>query len=136
LNPVLCVFINAQQYGGIFLAGVIGAFGCQNVVLRIVAFALWATGAIWGFIIALEHVDMQSTTMSFLFSCEFVPNFPTWAPLHQWLPALFEATGDCGDIMWQFLGFSMPQVMLVIFGVYSTVCAIVLSARLLKEKMF
>jgi disulfide bond formation protein DsbB len=64
-----------------------------------------------------------------------VPNFPTWAPLHEWLPALFEASGDCGDIKWQFLGFTMPQVMLAIFGVYSAVFAIVLLARLLKEKM-
>ncbi len=135
LEPcIMCIYQRTAVWG-IFLAGVIGAFGCQHLVMRIVAYGLWATGAIWGFIIALEHVDMQSSTMSFLFSCEIVPNFPSWAPLHQWLPALFEASGDCGDIKWDFLGFSMPQVMLVIFAAYSTAFTIVLLTRLLKEKM-
>ena len=136
LSPALCVFINAPLFGAYFLAGVIGALGCQFVLARIAAYGLWATGAIWGLLIALEHVDMQSSTMSFLFSCEFIPNFPSWAPLHEWLPALFEATGDCGDIKWQFMGFTMPQVMVAIFAGYSLAFTIVLLARLLKRKMF
>jgi protein dithiol:quinone oxidoreductase len=135
LEPCIMCIYQRTAIWGIFLAGVIGALGCHLVVLRIAAYALWATGAIWGFIIALEHVEMQTSTMSFLFSCEFIPNFPTWAPLHQWLPALFEATGDCGDIKWQFLGFSMPQVMLVIFAGYNIAFTTVLLARLQKHKM-
>lgn len=136
LEPCIMCIYQRTAIWGIFLAGVIGALGCQFVLARIAAYGLWATGAIWGLLIALEHVEMQSTTMSFLFSCEFIPNFPSWAPLHEWLPALFEATGDCGDIKWQFMGFTMPQVMVAIFAGYSLAFTIVLLARLLKEKMF
>ena len=134
LEPcIMCIYQRTAVWG-IFLAGVVGALGCQFLVVRLVAYALWATGAIWGLMLALEHVEMQSTTMSFLFSCEYIPNFPSWAPLHQWLPALFEATGDCGDIKWQFLGFTMPQVMVLIFGFYSAVLAIALLVRLQKQR--
>ena len=131
----MCIYQRTAIWG-VFFAGVIGALGSQFVLARIAAYGLWATGAIWGLLIALEHVEMQSTTMSFLFSCEFIPTFPSWAPLHEWLPALFEATGDCGDIKWQFMGFTMPQVMVAIFAIYSLAFAIVLLARLMKEKMF
>ncbi len=136
LEPCIMCIYQRTAIWGIFLAGVLGALGCQFVLIRIVSFGLWATGAIWGLLIALEHVEMQSTTMSFLFSCEFIPNFPSWAPLHEWLPVLFEATGDCGDIKWQFMGFTMPQVMVVIFAVYSVAFAVILLARLLKQRMF
>ncbi|WP_085296766.1 disulfide bond formation protein DsbB [Cognaticolwellia mytili] len=136
LEPCIMCIYQRTAIWGIFLAGVLGALGCQFVLIRIVSFGLWATGAIWGLLIALEHVEMQSTTMSFLFSCEFIPNFPSWAPLHEWLPVLFEATGDCGDIKWQFMGFTMPQVMVVIFAVYSLAFAVILLARLLKQRMF
>lgn len=132
---IMCIYQRAAVWG-IFIAGIIGTFGCQFIVLRIASMGLWATSAIWGLFIALEHVEMQSSTMSFMFSCEIVPNFPSWAPLHEWLPALFEATGDCGDILWQFLGFTMPQVMVAIFAIYSAAFAIVLFVRLFKERRF
>jgi disulfide bond formation protein DsbB len=47
---------------------------------------------------------------------------------------LFEATGDCGDIKWQFLGFTMPQVMVLIFGLYSAAFVFILLARLQKQR--
>ena len=87
-------------------------------------------GRIWGLIIALEHVEMQSASLSLFFTCDFTPNFPSWAPLHEWLPALFEATGDCGEISWQFLGYSMPQWMVVVYSVYTAMLAAVLAARI------
>jgi disulfide bond formation protein DsbB len=136
LEPcIMCIYQRVAIWA-IFIAGVIGAVGCNQVLARIAAFGLWSTGAVWGLLIALEHIEMQSSTMSFLFSCEFIPNFPSWAPLHEWLPFLFEATGDCGDIKWQFLGFTMPQVMALIFSVYSAIFAVVLLTRLQQQKMF
>lgn len=132
---IMCIYQRTAIWA-IFLAGVVGSLGHNLVLLRIVAYVLWATGAIWGLIIAVEHVDMQSSAMSFLFSCEYVPNFPSWAPLHEWLPLLFEATGDCGDINWQFLDHSMPQWMVVVYSVYTALFSTVLIARLQQTKMF
>lgn len=135
LKPcIMCIYQRVAIWA-IFFAGLIGSFANQYVIGRIASYALWGTGAIWGLLIALEHVEMQSATMSFLFSCEFVPNFPSWAPLHEWIPGLFAATGDCGDINWQFLGYSMPQWMIVIYGIYTTIFSITLLGRLLHKKM-
>lgn len=135
LQPcIMCIYQRVAIWA-IFFAGLIGSFGYNQILIRVLSYGLWATGAIWGLIIALEHVEMQSSKFSFLFSCEFVPNFPSWAPLHEWIPALFEATGTCGKISWEFLGYSMPQWMVVVYGAYTVLFSIVLIARLQQTKM-
>jgi disulfide bond formation protein DsbB len=136
LEPcIMCIYQRVAIWA-IFIAGLIGSFANQYVLARVGAYALWGMGAIWGLLIALEHVEMQTSTMSFLFSCEFIPNFPDWAPLHEWLPTLFAATGDCGDIDWQLLGYSMPQWMIVVYGVYTAAFSVILLGRLQHKKMF
>jgi disulfide bond formation protein DsbB len=130
---IMCIYQRVAIWT-IFFAGLIGMLGCRFLLTRLLAYAFWATGSIWGLFIALEHVEMQSAAFSLLFSCEITPNFPSWAPLHQWLPALFEATGDCGEIAWQFLGYSMPQWMIVVFATYICALAIVLSARIITKR--
>jgi disulfide bond formation protein DsbB len=126
---IMCIYQRTAIWA-IFFAGIVGSFGYHHIIGRVVAYALWGTGAIWGLLIAIEHVDIQSATMSFLYSCEFVPNFPSWAPLHEWLPFLFEATGDCGDINWQFFGYTMPQMMIAVYGVFTLAFALILLSRL------
>lgn len=130
LKPcIMCIYQRVAIWA-IFFAGAFTYFAPQQLILRIIGYGLWGTGAIWGLIIALEHVEMQSATLSFFFTCDFVPNFPTWAPLHEWIPFLFEASGDCGEISWQFLGYSMPQWMVVVYGVYTALFAAVLASRI------
>jgi len=118
----------------IIAAGFIGTFGYKYLLARILAYTSWGVGAIWGLFIALEHVEMQANSGSLFFSCDFIPNFPTWAPLHEWIPFLFEATGDCGEISWQFFGYSMPQWMIAIYALYTITFAIVLINRLFCAK--
>ena len=130
---IMCVY-QRVAICAIILAGLIGFAGCRFLVARVLAYGLWATGSIWGLIIALEHVEMQENSGSLFFSCEFIPNFPTWAPLHQWFPAIFEATGDCGKISWQFLGYSMPQWMIVVYGVYALAFGLIIVNRLIHAK--
>jgi len=131
---IMCIYQRVAIWG-LFFAGIVGSMGHNFVITRVLAYVLWGTGAIWGLLIAMEHVEIQSATLSFLYSCEFVPNFPSWAPLHEWLPFLFEATGDCGDINWQFLGYTMPQIMIVVYGIYTTLFSLVLLSRLLDKRM-
>ncbi|MFT5164289.1 MAG: disulfide bond formation protein DsbB [Alteromonadaceae bacterium] len=105
------------------------------MLLRLVGFGGWAVSAIWGLQIALEHVSIQTQTDPFAFaSCESIPNFPQWMPLHQWLPDIFEARGDCGDINWQLLDYSMPQWMIVVFGLYTAAFAVMFLTRLVSVK--
>ena len=136
LEPcIMCIYQRVAIWG-IFLAGVVGFIGHKWVLARILAYGLWGTGAIWGILIALEHVEMQTSTLSFLYSCEFIPNFPSWAPLHEWIPALFEARGTCSDIDWHFMDYSMPQWMIAVYSIYAALFATVLISRLSQEKMF
>ncbi|GHE77947.1 disulfide bond formation protein DsbB [Thalassotalea profundi] len=130
---IMCIYQRVAIWA-IFFAGVIGSIGAKYLIARLVAFGLWGTGAIWGLLIALEHVEAQSSTMSFLFSCEFVPNFPSWAPLHEWIPALFAATGDCGDIHWQFVGYTMPQWMIINYSIYTATLAAIVVASLYHKR--
>ena len=132
---IMCVY-QRVAICAIILAGFIGFAGCRFIIARVLAYALWGTGAIWGLLIAVEHVEIQGNSSSLFFSCEFIPNFPSWAPLHEWIPFLFEATGDCGDINWQFIGYSMPQWMIVVYGVYTLTFAIILVNRLIHTKRF
>lgn len=130
---IMCVY-QRLAIASIFFAGAIGTIGHNNILARLFAYTLWGLGAIWGLLIALEHVEMQGNSNSLFFSCEFIPNFPTWAPLHEWLPFLFEATGDCGDIAWQFLGYSMPQWMVLVYALYTVAFTVVLINRLVSAK--
>ena len=133
LEPcIMCIYQRVAIWS-IFFAGIITAVAPKLLIFRLVGYGLWGVGAIWGLIIAIEHVDMQQAS-SLFFTCEFIPNFPSWAPLHEWMPALFAATGDCGEISWQFLGYSMPQWMVVIYGAYTAVLAVIVLARLINMR--
>ena len=134
LAPCIMCIYQRVAICAIILGGLIGVVGSQYLLTRTVAYILWASGAIWGLLIALEHVEIQGSAGSIFFSCEYIPNFPTWAPLHEWIPFLFEATGDCGEISWQFLSYSMPQWMIVVYGVYTLAFSIVFINRLIHAK--
>lgn len=135
LEPCIMCIYQRTAVLGVMLAGLLVLL-LNNSATRFIAFAGWGTSAIWGALIAKEHVDIQTAANPFFASCEIVPNFPSFAPLHEWLPSFFAATGDCGDIDWQFLSLSMPQWMMIILGLYSVVFVVVLAARLLKQRRF
>ena len=130
---IMCVY-QRVAIGAIVLAGVIGFVGARYLLLRMIAYVLWGTGAVWGLLIAAEHVQMQEDSGSLFFSCEFIPNFPSIAPLHEWIPFLFEATGDCGDINWQLLNYSMPQWMIGVYATYTFMFAVIVINRLIHAK--
>jgi disulfide bond formation protein DsbB len=135
LEPCIMCIYQRVAILGIMLAGFIGGMAPNVTIVRLVAYAGWAVSAIWGLLLAIEHVSIQTQTDPFAFAtCQSVPNFPSWLQLHQWFPGIFEARGDCGSIDWQFLGLSMPQWMIVMFGLYTVALAVVFFTRLLKER--
>lgn len=102
---------------------------------RTLSFLGWAISAGWGAMISYEHVQMQNPANLFLaMSCDVIPNFPSWLPLHELLPSVFEARGTCGSIDWQLLGLSMPQWMLGVFSSYLLVLVLVLLTRTCRHK--
>ncbi|WP_226996533.1 disulfide bond formation protein DsbB [Thalassotalea crassostreae] len=130
LEPCIMCIYQRVAILGIIIAGVIGAIGNKYMPIRLVAFTVWAISAIWGLQLALEHVEIQANAGSLFYTCDIFPNFPSWMPIHEWFPAVFEATGDCGKINWSLLGYSMPQWMIVNYGVYVLLFAIFFIARI------
>lgn len=131
LEPCIMCIYQRVAILGILMAGLVGIYTHQYLIGRLLGFAFWGIGSVWGLLLAIEHYEIQSSSMSFLFACEFTPNFPSWLPLHEWIPSLFAATGDCGDIDWQFFGYTMPQVMILIFSIYTLALLCVLLSQLL-----
>lgn len=39
-------------------------------------------------------------------------------PLSRTLEMVFKGSGECAEVQWTFLGFSIPEWMLLVFGVY------------------
>jgi disulfide bond formation protein DsbB len=115
LDPcVLCVYQRGAVLG-IMIGGLIGAIYPKADIVRVAGYLAIAASAGLGLRFALQHVAVLNGAS---FDCSFLPDFPTWLPLHQWLPWLFQPTGLCDQFDWSFLGFTMPEVMVGIFSAY------------------
>lgn len=134
LNPcVMCIYQRTAVIGVMLSALLVVII--NHGLTRMIAFTGWAVSSIWGFLIAREHYEIIHSD-SFFASCEIVPNFPSFMPLYNWIPFLFEAKGDCLDDGWRFAGLGMPEWMMVIFAVYAGLFIIVFGARILDKKPF
>jgi disulfide bond formation protein DsbB len=124
LDPcVKCVYERLAVFG-IALAGLIGLSRPAALWIRVPAYGLWLLSAGWGLRLAVEHVAIQQDPQLAL-SCTFAAEFPAWARLDEWLPWLFQPTGYCDDVQWQWLSLSMAQWMVVVFAVYLLILAVV-----------
>lgn len=133
LEPcVMCVYERITMLG-VMLAGLIGAVAPHSLFVRLIAFIIWVINAVWGLLLALEHTYYQMNPSPFA-TCDFFPNFPSWAPLNEWLPWLFNPTGDCSDIVWQFFGYSMPQWLIVSFAIYSALFLLIAVTAMLPKR--
>ncbi|MBW8190236.1 disulfide bond formation protein DsbB [Neiella marina] len=130
LEPcVKCIHERVAMFGLMF-AGLIGLINPRSMVVRIAGYGLWIYSAIEGLRIALSHVALQAPTANpFINSCGMDPEFPSWAPLDYWLPEVFMPRGMCDEVQWEFLGYSMPQWLVVCFSVYIAIWTVVLMSR-------
>lgn len=136
LEPcIMCVYQRVVVMG-LFLTSITG-FLLEFKKIPLAPTLLMVANAwivINGVNISKEHIEMQ-TSDSLFFSCEIVPNFPEALPLHEWIPSVFAATGDCGDINWELFGFSMPTVVgIVMYGYLALIFIWVLNRIFNKKK--
>lgn len=132
LKPcVLCIYQRTAVLG-VLAAGLVGAIA-PATPLRYPAIVLWLYSAWRGLELAIEHTNIQLHPSPFI-TCDFFARFPAWLPLDKWLPAMFTATGDCAQRQWSFLNLEMPQWMIVIFGVYLLIGALVLISQPFRPK--
>ena len=53
-------------------------------------------------------------------------------PMTQFLDTILNGSGECADIQWQFLGFTLPEVTLGLFVVFALLALTLISAGSLK----
>jgi len=128
---VMCIYQRNAIFG-ILLAGLLVVIS-NNLITRLAGYITWIVSAVWGLLIAREHLDIITAANPFM-SCEIEPRFPDFMPLHEWVPQVFEATGFCNDDSWQFLGWGMAQWMIVVFSIYIFTFALVLLSRIFIAK--
>ncbi|MDG1921580.1 MAG: disulfide bond formation protein DsbB [Glaciecola sp.] len=129
LQPCIkCIYQRTAVFG--ILVSSLMPLIWQHSITRLLGFIGWGVASIWGFLIAHEHVDILFAANPFFVVCDIIPNFPVFMPLHEWLPAVFGATGDCSENSWQFLDMGMAQWMRIIFGMYAVTWLIMLISRL------
>ncbi|MCW8108347.1 disulfide bond formation protein DsbB [Alteromonas ponticola] len=131
---IMCIYQRTAMFG-IMLAGLLVVL-LNTLPTRVVGFAGWGISSGWGWLLAREHVDILHAPNPFFASCEIVPNFPSWAPLHEWLPAVFAAKGDCLEDSWRFMDKGMAEWMMIIFAVYFVMCITFLLIRLVGSRRF
>lgn len=132
LDPCLnCIYERVAMYGIVF-AGIFGVLSPRLLLTRTAGFGLWGYCAWRGLEIARQHVEAQFPTNPFAGSCGLFTNFPSWAPLDQWFPAVFMPTGECSKISWVFLDLTMAQWLVVIFTIYLVVLTTVVALQLAK----
>ncbi|MCC5826520.1 disulfide bond formation protein DsbB [Alkalimonas sp.] len=127
LEPCIqCVYIRAAV-AGILLAALLGLMAPGSGPIRVLACMGWLAAAIYGWMEArkLSEIEQLIADGGF-YSCALFADFPDWLPLHQWLPAIFDPTGPCGAIDWQFAGASMADWMQWIFVAYALMAVLVL----------
>ncbi|MCH1931843.1 disulfide bond formation protein DsbB [Shewanella sp. A25] len=117
LDPcVMCIYIRLAVLG-ILIAGIVGMIAPRLLLMRVIAAIGWAVSATWGLKLALQLVDIQTNPSPFS-TCSFLPEFPEWMPLHEWLPSVFMPTGMCTDVPWQFMDVTMAEWMVLGFSGY------------------
>ncbi|WP_264905271.1 disulfide bond formation protein DsbB [Vibrio sp. STUT-A11] len=124
---VMCIYERVAMLG-IGGAAIIGFISPSNPLFRWLGLITWGLSAYKGLLLALQHVDYQFNPSPFA-TCDVFVTFPSWAPLNQWAPWLFEAYGDCSEIVWQFFTLSMPQWLVVIFAGNLVFLALVVIAQ-------
>lgn len=125
---VLCVHIRAWILG-LMLAGVAGLLLRKTRIGLIIA-NLAALVFSLGFI--ERAYQTLGTEMGFVSgACSMNPNFPSFLPLHQWLPSVFEPLTSCGYTPWvipQVL--SMAQSLMVVSVLLGIVMLLMLISSL------
>lgn len=105
-----------------------------HLSLRVIGLLVWLYSAFQGFVVANEHIEVIFDDSMFVAPCPIVPNFPSFLPLHEILPAIFQGPGNCLDNSWQFLSMGMAEWMRIIFSAYFVVGGVVALTYVVKFK--
>lgn len=132
LRPCIQCIYQRTAVVGIVIAGIIPLL-YNSFPTRVLGYGIWGYSAFKGLISAREHLEIIFASNPFANICDIVPNFPSFMPLHEWLPSIFAATGECNENSWQFLGMGMASWLQVIFIGYLIALAIVVVGNIASQ---
>ena len=124
---VMCIYERVALMG-IGFSGFLGMLFPRFNVTRILALLIGLGSAIKGLTLALQHLDYQMNPGPWN-QCSTVAEFPQTLPLDQWFPSIFQPYGSCSDNVWEFLGVSMVQWIVVMFAFYVVLFALLLISQ-------
>ncbi|WP_192867812.1 disulfide bond formation protein DsbB [Thaumasiovibrio subtropicus] len=129
---VMCIYERVAMVG-MGLGAAIGLIAPKNPIVRWLGLGVWGYSSVRSWQLANEHVGYQFPDPNDLFGaqCDIFVNFPDWAPLNEWVPWFFEATGDCSKIVWQFMDLSMPQWLEIISALNIGAFAIIVLSQII-----
>lgn len=118
LDPCpLCIF---QRIG----VWIMGAFALVGFIINPkkgwAKWTIWVgmlVGVLWGLAIATRHVWLQHLPANEVPACG--PGLNYWVetlPILQVFQEVLKGSGECAAIEWQWLGFSIPELTLAMFG--------------------
>ncbi len=118
----LCIF---QRLGVI----VMGCFALlavlanpKNFVARLFLWFGSIAGALWSLGVAIRHVWIQHLPPDQVPACGPGLDFLLDAfPLVQVLKEVFSGSGECAEVVWNFLGLSIPEQSMIVFAVFTVV---------------
>ncbi len=129
---VNCVYERAF-YLSFIAAGVLGLLAPQLRLFRLPAILIFLAGSIGGMLTAFAHMAEYSNT-GLGASCALRANFPSFMPLDEWLPWMFQPTGPCSPIDWSLLGLNMPEWIFISFACGCVVALCFFIAECFKKK--
>lgn len=100
MNPCeQCVYIRFSMFC-LVIGGIIAAINPKQIVLKLIGYVIGFYGIIIGIGFSLKldaiHKAVHSDDPFGVQGCSAIPTFPFNLPLHEWMPATFLPTGDCG----------------------------------------
>ncbi len=115
------------QRGSISVLGIIAFVSFlhnpSNTIMKKIYSLLASLAALSGVILAGRHVWLQHLPEDKIPACG--PPFDylvSQFPITEVIQEIFTGSGDCAEIQWQFLGFSMPEVLLGVFTALFAAC--------------
>jgi disulfide bond formation protein DsbB len=126
---VLCVHIRA------WIAGI----ALVALLMMIVGGPLAALGHLASLGLALGMLRSSYVTLgvergTIIDACTMDPQFPSWLPLHQWLPTLFEPWEPCGYTPMLAFNVSMAEALIVISLLWVLVSLVLLLGSFKKPR--
>lgn len=133
LSPcVMCVYERVALFG-IILSAIVGLIEPKCFITRTLALIIGIISAVKGVLLSVKHVDYQLNPAPWN-QCSYMAEFPQVLPLDKWFPLIFKPYGICSEISWTFLGFSMPQWLIIVFTSYCLVFILLIISQFKHKK--